>query len=203
MEQPQTGYQDSSQTYQSLVPQSGQFSPAMEGSHSPFLTGKAANTLPSKIPLPETKISSWWSSLGFESNLLLLQVRPSRATPVTLLNFTTLTARGRHQTSGLTSPHPASLPHSHTCLWPPAPPATALSPQNNTAPVWLNAKTPTPRGLTGTATWWGCRLIQVRILHLVCVCNAEMSIFSFYKNIQRPHWTLVELIGQVDSLFVL
>uniref|UniRef100_A0A3Q3X8G9 ETS domain-containing protein n=1 Tax=Mola mola TaxID=94237 RepID=A0A3Q3X8G9_MOLML len=31
--QPQTGYQDSPQMYQSLVPQNGQFSPALEGSH--------------------------------------------------------------------------------------------------------------------------------------------------------------------------
>lgn len=181
VEQPQTGYQDSSQTYQSLVPQSGQFSPAMEGSHSPFLTGKGANTLQSKIPLPEeTKISSRWSSFGVECNyLLLLQVRPSRATPVTLLNFTSLTARGRHQTSGLSSPHPATLPHNHTCLWPPAPPATALSLQNNTAPVWSNAKTPTLRGLTGRATWWGCRLIQVRILPPVRLFNLRWQYSSF------------------------
>ncbi|KAM8826349.1 ETS1-related protein isoform 2-T2 [Synchiropus picturatus] len=32
-------YQDSAQTYQNLVPQTGQFSPVMEGGHSPF-TGK-------------------------------------------------------------------------------------------------------------------------------------------------------------------
>ncbi|XP_067366729.1 ETS1-related protein isoform X2 [Channa argus] len=41
----QTGYLESPQTYQSLVPQNGQFSPAMEGSHSPFVPGKASNTL--------------------------------------------------------------------------------------------------------------------------------------------------------------
>ncbi|KAM4581203.1 ETS1-related protein isoform 2-T2 [Odontesthes bonariensis] len=41
----QTGYQETAQTYQSLVPQNGQFSPALEGSHSPFLTGKGSNTL--------------------------------------------------------------------------------------------------------------------------------------------------------------
>ncbi|XP_029360761.1 ETS1-related protein isoform X2 [Echeneis naucrates] len=45
LDQSQPGYQGSPQTYQSLVPQSGQFSPAMEGSHSPFLTGKGSNTL--------------------------------------------------------------------------------------------------------------------------------------------------------------
>ncbi|XP_061737907.1 ETS1-related protein isoform X2 [Nerophis ophidion] len=39
VEQPQAA----PQTYQSLGPQSGQFSPAVEGSHSPFLTGKASN----------------------------------------------------------------------------------------------------------------------------------------------------------------
>ncbi|XP_047453659.1 ETS1-related protein isoform X2 [Mugil cephalus] len=35
------GYQEPLQTYQSLVPQSGQFSPAVEGSHSPFVAGPA------------------------------------------------------------------------------------------------------------------------------------------------------------------
>ncbi|XP_061531688.1 ETS1-related protein isoform X2 [Phycodurus eques] len=37
------GYQEpgAPQSYQSLVPQSGQFSPAVEGSHSPFLSGKS------------------------------------------------------------------------------------------------------------------------------------------------------------------
>lgn len=48
VDQPQTGYQESPQTYQSLVPQNGQFSPAVEGSHSPFLTGKGANALQSE-----------------------------------------------------------------------------------------------------------------------------------------------------------
>ncbi|XP_073341569.1 ETS1-related protein isoform X1 [Pagrus major] len=48
VDQPQTGYQESPQTYQSLVPQNGQFSPAMEGSHSPFLTAKGSNTLQSE-----------------------------------------------------------------------------------------------------------------------------------------------------------
>ncbi|XP_071326402.1 ETS1-related protein isoform X2 [Trachinotus anak] len=48
VDQSQTGYQGSPQTYQSLVPQSGQFSPALEGSHSPFLTGKGSNALQSE-----------------------------------------------------------------------------------------------------------------------------------------------------------
>ncbi|XP_027142218.1 ETS1-related protein isoform X2 [Larimichthys crocea] len=48
VDQPQTGYQESQQTYQTLVSQNGQFSPAMDGSHSPFLTGKAASTLQSE-----------------------------------------------------------------------------------------------------------------------------------------------------------
>lgn len=47
VEQPQSGFQDSTQPYQSLaVAQNGQFSPSMEGSHSPFLAGKGAGTLP-------------------------------------------------------------------------------------------------------------------------------------------------------------
>ncbi|XP_031723374.1 ETS1-related protein isoform X1 [Anarrhichthys ocellatus] len=48
VDQSQTGYQESPQTYQSLVPQNGQFSPAVEGSHSPFLTAKGSNTLQSE-----------------------------------------------------------------------------------------------------------------------------------------------------------
>ncbi|XP_026172996.1 ETS1-related protein isoform X2 [Mastacembelus armatus] len=48
VDQSQTGYQESPQTYQNLVPQNGQFSPAVEGSHSPFLTGKGPNTLQSE-----------------------------------------------------------------------------------------------------------------------------------------------------------
>lgn len=50
MEHPQTGFQDSPQSYQSLVAQNGQFSPAMEGSHSPFLPVKGAGTLQSRKP---------------------------------------------------------------------------------------------------------------------------------------------------------
>ncbi|CAK6958906.1 ETS1-related protein [Scomber scombrus] len=48
VDQSQTGYQESPQTYQTIVPQNGQFSPAMEGSHSPFLTAKGSNTLQSE-----------------------------------------------------------------------------------------------------------------------------------------------------------
>lgn len=48
VDQTQTGYQESPQTYQTLVPQNGQFSPAVEGSHSPFLTAKASNALQSE-----------------------------------------------------------------------------------------------------------------------------------------------------------
>lgn len=46
VEQPQNGYQESPM-YQSLVPQNGQFSPALEGAHSPFLNGKGGNILES------------------------------------------------------------------------------------------------------------------------------------------------------------
>ncbi|KAM7421393.1 hypothetical protein PAMA_015496 [Pampus argenteus] len=48
VDQSQTGYQESLHTYQSMVPQNGQFSPAMEGSHSPFLTAKGSSTLQSE-----------------------------------------------------------------------------------------------------------------------------------------------------------
>lgn len=44
VEQPQNGYQVSPM-YQSLVPQNGQFSPALEGAHNSFLNGKGGNTL--------------------------------------------------------------------------------------------------------------------------------------------------------------
>ncbi|XP_061574513.1 ETS1-related protein [Cololabis saira] len=45
VDQPQAGYQESPQTYQNLVTQNGQFSPALEGSHSPFLAGKGSTAL--------------------------------------------------------------------------------------------------------------------------------------------------------------
>ncbi|XP_054637789.1 ETS1-related protein isoform X2 [Dunckerocampus dactyliophorus] len=45
VEQPPAGFQESGapQTYPSLAPQSGQFSPAVEGSHSPFVSGTPSN----------------------------------------------------------------------------------------------------------------------------------------------------------------
>ncbi|KAG7241982.1 hypothetical protein INR49_024654 [Caranx melampygus] len=78
VDQSQTGYQGSPQTYQSLVPQSGQFSPAMEGSHSPYLTGKASNALQSETDQSyydsdgQRQSSSFWpgySSPGFTATL--------------------------------------------------------------------------------------------------------------------------------------
>ncbi|XP_032375392.1 ETS1-related protein isoform X2 [Etheostoma spectabile] len=48
VDQSPSGYQESPPAYQSLVPQNGQFSPAMEGSHSPFLTAKGSNALQSE-----------------------------------------------------------------------------------------------------------------------------------------------------------
>ncbi|CAI5661652.1 unnamed protein product [Oreochromis niloticus] len=48
VDQSQTGYQESPQTYQNLVSQTGQFSPAVEGSHSPFLTGTGSNSVQSE-----------------------------------------------------------------------------------------------------------------------------------------------------------
>ncbi|XP_030606264.1 ETS1-related protein isoform X1 [Archocentrus centrarchus] len=48
VDQSQTGYQEPPQTYPSLAPQTGQFSPAVEGSHSPFLTGTGSNTVQSE-----------------------------------------------------------------------------------------------------------------------------------------------------------
>ncbi|XP_076006316.1 ETS1-related protein isoform X2 [Genypterus blacodes] len=47
LDQSQTGYQESPQAYQSLVPQNSQFSPGMESSNSPFLTAKGGTTLQS------------------------------------------------------------------------------------------------------------------------------------------------------------
>ncbi|TWW80149.1 ETS1-related protein isoform X1 [Takifugu flavidus] len=44
VEQPQNSYQESPM-YQSLVPQNGQFSPALEGAHNSFLNGKGGNIL--------------------------------------------------------------------------------------------------------------------------------------------------------------
>uniref|UniRef100_A0A3B4XKL7 ETS1-related protein n=1 Tax=Seriola lalandi dorsalis TaxID=1841481 RepID=A0A3B4XKL7_SERLL len=63
VDQSQTGFQGSPQTYQSLVPQSGQFSPAMEDSHSPFVTGKGSTRV---IPLfvPGETDQSYYDSDG-------------------------------------------------------------------------------------------------------------------------------------------
>ncbi|XP_024114237.1 ETS1-related protein isoform X2 [Oryzias melastigma] len=44
-DQSQAGYQEAPPSYQSLVSQDGQFSPAVEASHSPFLTGQPSNVL--------------------------------------------------------------------------------------------------------------------------------------------------------------
>uniref|UniRef100_A0A3Q3J3S3 ETS domain-containing protein n=1 Tax=Monopterus albus TaxID=43700 RepID=A0A3Q3J3S3_MONAL len=60
IDQSHPGYQESPQTYHSLVHQNGQFSPAMEGSHSPFLTGKDSNS-PSGLML---QLSSYYDSEG-------------------------------------------------------------------------------------------------------------------------------------------
>ncbi|XP_029927945.1 ETS1-related protein isoform X2 [Myripristis murdjan] len=48
LDQTQAGYQESPQTYQSLVHQTGQFSPGMEDGNSHFLPGKGGNTLQSE-----------------------------------------------------------------------------------------------------------------------------------------------------------
>lgn len=52
VEQPQNGYQESPM-YQSLVPQNGQFSPALEGPHNSFLNGKGGNILECNCFKPE------------------------------------------------------------------------------------------------------------------------------------------------------
>uniref|UniRef100_A0A3Q2PCS1 ETS1-related protein n=1 Tax=Fundulus heteroclitus TaxID=8078 RepID=A0A3Q2PCS1_FUNHE len=68
LDQSQTGYQESSQTYQNLVPQApGQFSPALGSSHSPFLAEKGSNTLQNKTDQSfydsdgHRQTSSFWS----------------------------------------------------------------------------------------------------------------------------------------------
>ncbi|XP_056142095.1 ETS1-related protein [Lampris incognitus] len=48
LDQSQTGFQESTQTYQTLIPQNGQFSPGMEDGNSPFLPGKGGNALQSE-----------------------------------------------------------------------------------------------------------------------------------------------------------
>ncbi|XP_014892406.1 ETS1-related protein isoform X1 [Poecilia latipinna] len=47
LDQNQTGYQETLQTYQNL-PQAGPFSPGLEGSHSPFLTRRGSNPFQNK-----------------------------------------------------------------------------------------------------------------------------------------------------------
>lgn len=66
VDQSQTGYQESPQTYQNLVPQTGQFSPAVEGSHSPFLTGTGSNSVQSKT------FHSWVKTKHFSSDLIFV-----------------------------------------------------------------------------------------------------------------------------------
>ncbi|XP_068613572.1 ETS1-related protein [Brachionichthys hirsutus] len=90
-EQPQTGYQE---PYQSLEPQSGQFSPAMEGSHSPFLTGKGANTLQSEADQSyschstelydsegQRQLSSFWPGYSSPSFTAPLSHQPPASCP--------------------------------------------------------------------------------------------------------------------------
>lgn len=63
VEQPQSGFQDTAQPYQSLaVAQNGQFSPSMEGSHGSFLAGKGAGTLAGM----EAPISVYFSLAGLQ-----------------------------------------------------------------------------------------------------------------------------------------
>lgn len=69
MDQSQTGYQESPQTYQNLVSQTGQFSPAVEGSHSPFLTGTGSNSVQSKT------FHSWVQTKHFSSDLIFVVKR--------------------------------------------------------------------------------------------------------------------------------
>lgn len=80
MDQSQRGYQESPQTYQSLVPQTGQFSPAVEGSHSPFLTGKGSNTLQSKtFHLWILKRTLKWPNFSVQCVILLFLLLPGEA----------------------------------------------------------------------------------------------------------------------------
>ncbi|KAF3839502.1 hypothetical protein F7725_018219 [Dissostichus mawsoni] len=108
--QSQTGYHESLQTYQSLVPQNGQFSPALEGSHSPFLTAKGTSQ-------SETDHSfSCHSAELYDSDG---QRQSSSFWP----DYSS----------------PASLPPYLTHTRPPAPQTTALSPQSSTVPVLVQS----------------------------------------------------------------
>uniref|UniRef100_A0A3B3UCZ5 ETS1-related protein n=1 Tax=Poecilia latipinna TaxID=48699 RepID=A0A3B3UCZ5_9TELE len=63
LDQNQTGYQETLQTYQNL-PQAGPFSPGLEGSHSPFLTRRGSNPFQSETLSPAAhrsrKVSPFW-----------------------------------------------------------------------------------------------------------------------------------------------
>ncbi|XP_076742256.1 uncharacterized protein LOC112432107 isoform X1 [Maylandia zebra] len=84
VDQSQTGYQESPQTYQNLVPQTGQFSPAVEGSHSPFLTGAGSNSVQSETDQSyfdsdaQRQSSSFWSEYQ-SPNLAAPPSHPSMA----------------------------------------------------------------------------------------------------------------------------
>lgn len=134
-EQPQTGYQDSQQTYHSLVPQNGQFSPDLEGSHSPFLTAKGANALQSRPfslqVYPHLSVVQALNSMCESSSL---QVKPTIR--VTRISCMILTGSDKRRPSGPSSPLRASLAPNHTLQSPPAPQTTALIPRSSTAPVW-------------------------------------------------------------------
>lgn len=72
MDQPQTGYQESPQTYQSLMPQNGQFSPAIEAS-SPFVATKGSNALQSMaIHLCRHCFCKWIENFSLKFNSCLV-----------------------------------------------------------------------------------------------------------------------------------
>ncbi|MED6254658.1 hypothetical protein ATANTOWER_031077 [Ataeniobius toweri] len=128
VDQSLTGYQESLQTYQNLVPQAGQFSPAVESSHSPFLTGKGSNTLQSKISSQLVKPTPPTAS-GFPLNSVFFQIKPIRVS-------TTQTITDRLHPSGKNIHLPASPPLLLTLvLHHPAPQIPPLSLQSTTAPV--------------------------------------------------------------------
>ncbi|XP_058504473.1 ETS1-related protein isoform X2 [Solea solea] len=87
VDESQCGYQESPQTYQSLVSQSAQFSPAMEDSHSPFLSGKTTSTLQSEINQSyyntegQRHVSSFWPEYPSPSFAAPLPQQPSASCP--------------------------------------------------------------------------------------------------------------------------
>ncbi|XP_062254335.1 ETS1-related protein isoform X2 [Platichthys flesus] len=109
VDQPQTGYQESPQTYQSLVPQGGQFSPAMEGSHSPFLTTKAPNTLKSEMD------QSYYDSDGqrHSSSFWPEYPSPSFATPLPHLPPASCPSNSSPQSSEQYCPRVAKRKNPH------------------------------------------------------------------------------------------